>query len=143
MDFNKYAQEGYTFLNELGRELGHENDMDQVSIALRSVLHTLRDRITIQESLHFLAQLPFFLKAVYVDQWKYREQPLSMRTIEAFKEEVKLRQLQYGERDFDWDTPTEDIVKGVMHSLRKYVSEEELGHVQANLPEDLKQLVDV
>jgi uncharacterized protein (DUF2267 family) len=141
-DFNKYAQEGNAFINELAQELGHENDKGSVTIALRSVLHTFRDRIQMSESLHFLAQLPFFLKALYVDQWKYRDRPLNLKTVEEFKDEVKMRQLEYGERDFDWQTPTENIIKGVMHCLRKYISEGEMENLQRNLPQELRSLVE-
>jgi len=142
MDFNKYAQEGYAFVNELARELGHEEDKGSVSIALRAVLHTLRDRITMAESLHLLSHLPYFLKAVYVDQWKYMEQPLSIRTVEQFKEEVKMRQLQFGERDFDWKNPTEEIIRTVIHCLRKYIPQGTFEDIQANLPKELKSLVE-
>jgi uncharacterized protein (DUF2267 family) len=142
MDFNKYAQEGYTFINELARDLGKEDDKGSVTIVLRAVLQTVRDRITIPESFNLIAQLPYFLKAIYVDQWKYREQPLPIRTLEEFKEEVKMRQLQYGEQDFDWDMPTEEIIRNVFLTLRKYVSEGELEDIQANLPEVLKPLVE-
>jgi uncharacterized protein (DUF2267 family) len=53
LDFNKYAQEGNEFLHSLAKELGHEKEINQTAIILKSVLHTLRDRITISESIDF------------------------------------------------------------------------------------------
>jgi uncharacterized protein (DUF2267 family) len=73
INFNKYAEEGNLFVKNLAKSFGHPDEIGPTGIVLRAVLHTLRDRITISESLSLIAQLPMFLKAVYVDTWKFRE----------------------------------------------------------------------
>ncbi len=76
-------------------------------------------------SLHLLSQLPMFLKAIYVDNWKYREKPLSLNTKDDFAEEVEKHQQQYGEQQFNWNKSTEEIIQIVITALRKFVSDGE------------------
>jgi uncharacterized protein (DUF2267 family) len=142
LDFNKYAQEGNQFLNHLANKLGHPKEKSQTAIILKAVLHTLRDRLTISESLDLIAQLPMFLKAVYVDNWKYMERPNKLKTIEDFKEEVKKQQEQLGENQFDWKMPTRDIIKNVLGVISEnYLSEGEMKDVMAQLPEEMEGVI--
>jgi uncharacterized protein (DUF2267 family) len=140
INFEKFAAEGNAFINELSAKLGHTEEKGQVGIILRSVLHVLRDCMTIQQSFHFLAQLPMFLKAIYVEQWKYSEGPARIKTLEEFAKRVEEEQRKFGERQFDWSESTIDIVKTVINSLHRYVSEGEFNDVIAELPKGIKQL---
>lgn len=140
INFDKYAEEGKLFVNNLAEELGHPEEISRTGIVLRAVMHSLRERITISESLHFLSQLPMFLKAIYVDQWKYREKPLDLNTVEDFKEEVKQHQMQYGEQEFSWSKSTEEIIRIVFAELNTYVTEGEFEDIIAQMPKDLKGL---
>jgi uncharacterized protein (DUF2267 family) len=140
INFDKFAQEGHLFINNLSEELGHPDEKGRVGIIARSVMHTLRDRITISESLDVIAQLPMFLKAIYVDNWKYMEKPLKFDTVEEFSKEVEKRQEMQGEQDFDWNKSTEEIAQIVFKELGKYLTDGEAGHVIDQLPKDLKSL---
>ncbi len=140
LNFDKYAQEGNFFVKNLAKSLDHPEEIGRTGIVLRAVLHTLRERITISESLNMIAQLPMFLKAVYVDNWKYREKPLTLRKIEEFTAEVEKHQEQYGEYEFSWNKSTEEIVKIVLKELGKYISEGEFEDIIAQMPENLKEL---
>ncbi|MFW5822923.1 MAG: DUF2267 domain-containing protein [Tangfeifania sp.] len=138
LHFDKYAKEGNEFVNHLSAKLGHPNEVGRTGIILRAVLHTLRDRLTVSESLDLLAQLPMFLKAVYVENWKYLEKPTSIATLDEFTEEVKKHQDQYGEYEFSWEKPTKEIVAIVLNELGKYITEGETRHILAQLPKDLE-----
>lgn len=140
INFDKFAQEGNLFLKELAQQLGHPEEQARSGIILRAVLHTLRERITMGESLNMLAQLPMFLKGVYVDNWKYSEKPVRINTKEEFFEEVEKHQDQYGEQQFDWKKSTEEIVRIVIKELGKYVSKGEFEDITAQLPKDLKDI---
>ena len=140
INFEKFATDGNAFLNELSAKLGHEDDKGQAGILLRSVLHVLRDCMTIPQSFHFLAQLPMFLKAIYVEQWKYSEDPIRVKTLEEFSRRVEEEQRKFGERQFNWNESTIDIAKTVITLLHKYVSEGEFEDVVAELPKGIKSL---
>lgn len=138
--FDKYAQDGNKFLKDLAADLGHPEEINRAAIVLRSTLHILRDRITMAESLNLVSQLPMFLKAVYVENWKYREKPERIGNIDEFKEKVKEEQLRYGEEEFDWDIHTDEIIKKVFKVLGRYVSEGEMKDIHAQVPDALHPL---
>lgn len=140
LSFDKYAQEANAFINELSADLGHPESKEQTAIILRAVLHVVRDRISISESLDLLAQLPMFLKAIYVDQWKFRETPKKWHTVESFKEEIKEAQTRFGETSFDWSERTDEIAQTVINALKKYLTGGQLAHLQDNMPSDLKPI---
>ena len=139
LNFNKYAQEGNECMKNLATKQGHPDQIPRTGIILRAVMHTLRERLTISENLHLMAQLPMFLKAVYVDNWKYREKPLQLSTLDEFTEEVKKYQSQYGENEFNWEKHTKDIVSIVLQELVTYVSKGESEHIKAQLPKELEE----
>lgn len=140
INFEKYAQEGNHFLNQLAKDLGHPDEMGKTSSILRAVLHTFRERLTISQSFHLLSQLPMFLKAIYVDNWKYSEKPLKLNTKEAFAKEVEKHQRQYGEMDFDWEKSTEEIIQIVFRNLRTFISEGEFQDIMSQLPDEIRDL---
>ena len=141
LQFDKYAQEGNIFIKELAEELDHPEEINRTGVLLRSVLHTLRDRIGMGESLNYMAQLPMFLKAIYASEWKYHEKPERLKNMEEFKDKVKECQRRNGESDFDWDQSTEQLIEKILGFInKKYVSQGEIEDVKDNLPEDLKRI---
>jgi uncharacterized protein (DUF2267 family) len=140
-NFDKFAQEGQTFLNRLANNLGHPEDQVTTARVLKSVLHVFRDSMLISEAFDFMAQLPFFLKAVFVDQWKYRETPKKLRSLKAFSQEVKAEQAKLGEKDFSWPESTEEIVKTTFLTLKEeYLSEGEAKDVLSQMSKEVQEL---
>ena len=139
--FDEYLNEANRFVNELSKELGHPEEEEQTIRLLRSVLHTIRDRISVSESLDFLSQLPMILKAFYVEQWAYHEKPpLHYEDLEGFAAAVKSQQARLGEKNFDWPEPTGEIVKKVLKALRQYVTDGQAIHVLEQLPKGVREL---
>jgi len=56
------------WLREVMDELGSD-DRHRAYLALRSVLHSLRDRLTIEEATDLGAQLPILVRGFYYDAW--------------------------------------------------------------------------
>ena len=140
-DFQKFAQEANEYIRKLAADLGHPEEVGQTYILLRAVLHTLRDRISISESLHVLSQLPMFLKGVYVEHWHYREHPLQFQSLEEFKEAVQKEQAMHGEQQFNWNQHTDELVKRVLESLKSnYLSEGQLKHIATQMPKEVQPL---
>jgi uncharacterized protein (DUF2267 family) len=140
LNFEKYAQEGNSFIKELAGNLGHPEEKGRTGIILRAVMHTMRDLLSFGESLNMISQLPMFLKGLYVDGWEYREKAADIRTKEDFYKEVERHQEQYGEQRFDWDKSTAEIVHGVLSSLKKYISSGEMEDISVQMPKAIKEL---
>ena len=142
LNLEKHYHEVHEFINELAANLGHPEEKQRAYIICRAVLHTIRDRIQVSESFDLLSQLPLFLKGVYVDQWKYHEKPpKDYDTVELMKNNVKQLQDRYGESDFDWDLPTEEIISRTVDSLKKYLSEGQIAHIRGQMPKEVKELI--
>ena len=143
VNFDKFAHEGNEFINELAEKLHHPESKGQVNILVRAVLHVLRDRIIIPQSFNLMAQLPMFLKGMYVDQWKYREKPTDINTMQEFCEAVEREQARFGEREFDWNASTEELAKAVLEVIGlRYISSGEISDIVDELSAELKQIFD-
>lgn len=142
LSFEKFAQEAHEYVNELAQDLGHPEEKERVLQVWRSVMHTVRDRIHLGESFQIMDPLPMIFKGIYAENWKYSEKPpKDFDTIEEMKAEVKALQKQYGEQDFPWKKPTEEIISITIDSLKRYLDESQLQHLKGQLPKEVKAVM--
>jgi uncharacterized protein (DUF2267 family) len=102
--------------------------------ALRSVLHTLRDRLTIAETAHLAAQLPMLVRGIFYHAWDPSRVPVKMHRDE-FLERLLV------EFPYEVEGGPERLVHTVLHALQRFVSEGEWQDIKASLPKDLVPLV--
>lgn len=142
LNFEKFVQEAYEYFNTLAEELGHPNEQSRAAMIWRAVVHTIRDRIHMSEFLDMISPLPMLLKAMAIEGWKYRDKPLyDYTTIEQMKTLVKAHQNQYGEYEFDWSNPTDEIITTVIRSLERYIPESQLEQIRGQLPAEVKEVI--
>jgi uncharacterized protein (DUF2267 family) len=142
LDLEKHVHEVNEYINQLANDLGHPEEKQRVMIIWRAVMHTIRDRIQISESLDLLSPLPMILKGIYTTGWKYTESPpYDFTTIEQMKTQVKALQNQYGEQEFSWSKSTDEIISIVLDSLERYFAEGQMEHIRGQLPKEIKTLV--
>jgi uncharacterized protein (DUF2267 family) len=109
---------------------------EQSYSALRSVLHALRDRLTIQEAADLAAQLPMLIRGLYYEGWSPSRVPVKMRSSQ-FLERVR-RGLNFS---LDGQAGVEHLVKTVMTALTRFVTPGELEDVKAIVPNDIVALL--
>lgn len=142
IDLEKHVHETHSYINQLAEDLGHPREKQRVMIIWRAVMHTVRDRISISESLDLISPLPIILKGIYTTGWKYSDKPpLDYQSIEQMKTKVKAHQNRYGEEEFNWKKPTEDIISITLNSLKRYFSEGQMNHIRGQLPSEVKSLI--
>lgn len=142
LNTDTYLNEANAYFNKLSNELGHANEQQKVMRIWRAVMHALRDRITISESFDLMAQLPVILRGIYAEQWKYSEKPaLDYQTVAEMKEVVKNLQERYGEKDFNWNKPTEEIISISINSMSEFLTDGQLDHIRDQMPKEVKGLV--
>jgi uncharacterized protein (DUF2267 family) len=105
-----------------------------------AVFHTLRERITVEESMHLISNLPMILKGIYVDGWKITKHIYDADTLEDFLNEVIQHTPRQDGYDFGGKQMARDTVKAVLRVLRRYVDEGEIRHIQQQLPEGVAAL---
>ncbi len=141
LNFDKHAGKGKLFLSQLAAELGNRMNIDQAGRILRSVLHTLRNHLTLEENFQLMAQLPMALKGLYVDGWSPMKGVAVGRKKEDFVAEIILSDGQNAFRDFPSMQYAGHAVSSVFSVLRKYVSDGEMEHIKAVLPRGLKSMI--
>lgn len=141
VNFDKYAREGNFFIKELAKELDMEHDLDRAGRIITSILQALREVIPISESFQFMAQLPMFLKALYVNGWSMNKKGPKIKNREQFMKLVREQQPQSANVDFGYELEdTSRYVEATLIFLRQYVSAGEMKDIRDTLPKDLKNL---
>lgn len=140
LNFNQFASEANTFMKEYAKELDLVGNTAVAGRILSSILHGLREIISIEESLQFIAQLPMFLKAVYVNGWSIRKK----KRIKNMREFVDLvRQFNGTTKmtDFKSYELAEQYIHATFIMLHRFISSGELDDIRSELPKELKSIV--
>jgi len=142
LNFNQYATEGNTFLKDYAKEMDMPKNLDKAGRILTAILHALRDIIPPEESLQFIAQLPMFLKAVYVNGWNIKKRKPKVRQMPEFLDLVRRHDGPATVNDFEYsDEVAESYVDTTFIYLRNYVSLGEMEDIRDVLPKGLKRMI--
>ncbi|MCX5064733.1 DUF2267 domain-containing protein [Micromonospora lupini] len=103
---------------------------NQSYAALRTVLHLLRDRLAVNESVEFAQQLPVLVRGIYFDGWNPSDVPIKLNR-DDFLYEVR--------QGFPYDAEggAERVTQVVLDTLRRHVTQGEWQDVKATMPKDL------
>lgn len=142
LNFDKYAAEGNTFMKEYAKELGLTQNLDKAGRILTVILHGLREMVSTEESLQFIAQLPMCLKAVYVNGWAIKTKKDKIRSVDDFIELLRTISGTTALADFHSDGIAEDDIYATFYMLRQYVSDGQMDDMKSQLPKQLKKLFD-
>ncbi len=107
---------------------------NQSYAALRTVLHLLRDRMPVQESVEFSAQLPLLVRGIYFDGWQPQNVPIKLNR-DDFLYEVRQG------FPYDVDGGPERVVQVVLDTLRRHITQGEWDDVKDNMPADLARVM--
>ena len=130
---NESVQKTQIWLKELVETGVFENE-NQAYSGLRAVLHTLRDRLPVNEAVHLASELPMVVRGFYYEGWKPASVPVKIRTPAEFDEAVRVRLLHGG--DFD----VRAAIRTVLQLLDRRVSGGEIRQIRETLPAELRQL---
>ncbi|MEU7613412.1 DUF2267 domain-containing protein [Micromonospora sp. NPDC049204] len=103
---------------------------NQSYAALRTVLHLLRDRLPVDESVEFAQQLPVLVRGIYFDGWVPSDVPIKLNR-DDFLYEVR--------QGFPYDAEggAERVTQVVLDTLRRHVTQGEWQDVKDTMPADL------
>lgn len=120
------------WLKEL-RENAELADDASAYAVLRSVLHQLRDRLTMDEATNLGAQLPVMVRGLYYEGWRPHQVPRKIRSRQIFLDELSEELLPH-------TFPVEWAVTSVFGLLAHHCDPGEIAHVIGQMPDDLKDL---
>jgi len=122
------------WLKEAAKELKWR-DQHKAYIAMKAVLHALRDRVTNREAVQLGAQLPTFIRGIYYEGWTLPATPVRDRTKYSFLSEI---QKSFGKISVP-DVDTAHVAQGILRLLARKISEGEIDDVRAVLPRTLAE----
>ncbi|MET8041360.1 DUF2267 domain-containing protein [Micromonospora sp. NPDC049101] len=107
---------------------------NQSYAALRTVLHLLRDRLPVDESVEFAQQLPVLVRGIYFDGWVPSDVPIKLNR-DDFLYEVR--------QGFPYDAEggPERVTQVVLDTLRRHVTQGEWQDVKDTMPADLATMM--
>ena len=130
--FDTTVHKTNAWLNDLMTELGWQ-DKQKAYRALRVTLHTLRDRLTVEEAAQLGAQLPMLIRGFYYEGWRPSDTPRRERHREEFLSHIAVQ--------FPDDAVNpEHVAHGVFMLLSARVSAGEIEDVEHVLPSEIRDL---
>lgn len=143
LDFDKYNQQGVEFLKKVATALETPEDLAYADRLTTTLLAVIRDIITREESINFIGSLPMYLKAQYVNGWKFSPQPKRVKTREEFFDLLREKYPRTTGRPLGNYQSLRKDVKAVFQVLKQYEPEGEVKDVKAQLPKSLADLWEV
>jgi uncharacterized protein (DUF2267 family) len=132
--FDHTIQKTQEWLNDVMHELDWEDKPHKAYMALRTVLHALRDRLTVEEAIQLGAQLPMLVRGFYYEGWNLKDKPHKERHKEDFLEHVKK-----AFKD-DFTVNPQQVVRAVFRVLQRHTSPGEIDDVKHVMPKTLQEL---
>jgi uncharacterized protein (DUF2267 family) len=130
--FDRTLETTHVWLNEICNDLGPDKQLAWK--VLSTVLHKLRDRLTVNLAAHLGAQLPLLIRGVYFDQFEPGKMPSEFRSRDEFVADVA--KWLSDSRPVD----PEKAIKSVFRVMSRHISEGQISKIRDALPKGLRQM---
>jgi uncharacterized protein (DUF2267 family) len=130
--FDHAVHTAQIWVSEVAKEFGTE-DMQFAYRVLRAWLHTLRDRLTVEATAQFAAQLPELLRGVYYDGWDPHRVPVKFG--------VEEYQRRFAAEAIISLPEVRRVAATVTAAIDNLVSPGQLAHVLEQLPHTLRPIL--
>ena len=122
----------HIWLHDLMDRLGW-HDKHRAYVALRAVLHALRDRISVEDASHLAAQLPMLIRGFYYEGYHPAGKPVADRKKSEFLARVAAECSDESRNDGK-------VTQAVFQVLAKHITPGEVEKIKGALPTDLRSL---
>jgi uncharacterized protein (DUF2267 family) len=135
----EYENKAREFVREVAWDLHDpENHRSAIRIII-AVLHTIRDILTVEESLHLISQLPMLIKGFYVHEWHLGEKKKIKDKAEFFSR-LSSHDSQMGQVHFDIEEKAMKNVEAVIKTLKRHVTPGQIDNIIGQFPSELKSI---
>jgi uncharacterized protein (DUF2267 family) len=122
----------HTWLIDLMERLAW-HDKHRAYIALRAVLHALRDRLSVDDAAHLAAQLPMLVRGFYYEGYHPAGKPIAERKKTEFLAHVAAECTDENRNDGR-------VTQAVFQVLAKHITPGEVEKIKSTLPADIRSL---
>jgi uncharacterized protein (DUF2267 family) len=137
--FEEHQNDARKFVKEVAIELQKPEDLQGAIRKMTAIFHTIRDMITVQESLHLISQLPLYVKGLYVSDWHLGEKK-KIKDKNEFVNQLVSQNARTGVGDFGTDEIAMVNVKAVVRVLQNHISQGQIDDLVAQFPKELKDI---
>jgi uncharacterized protein (DUF2267 family) len=131
--FDSTVQTTHIWVNDVAERLGWQ-DKQRAYLALRAVLHALRDHLSVDGAAALGAQLPMLVRGFYYEGWHPAGKPLKERKLEEFLAHVAAAFPDEAVID------SEAVTKAVFQVIAKHGDTGEVEKVKSLFPAELRPL---
>lgn len=122
------------WINEMAEELDTD-DRQYAYRVLRAFLHTLRDRLPVNETAQLASQMPDMLRGIYYENWVPSKTPMSYHELDSFLDRLAAEARLHGSTEASFAGAAGATV------LRRHISSGEIDDVVAALPGTIGELL--
>lgn len=122
----------HTWLHDLMDRLGWQ-DKHRAYLALRAVLHALRDRVSVEDASHLSAQLPMLIRGFYYEGYHPAGKPVADRKKADFLARVAAECSDESRNDGK-------VTQAVFQVLSKHITPGEVDKLKSALPTEIREL---
>lgn len=121
------------WIKEVDERTGWDNKQRAYRL-LRSVLHAVRDHLSVDEAAQLAAQMPIMIRGIYYEGWDPSKTPVRERSRDGF--------LQTIQKDFQGDPlgDEEAAVGAVFDTLDHRISEGEMQNIRRSFSKEIRAL---
>lgn len=141
LNFENYLHDSHAFTAEVARELETENK-DKARRITRAVLHAVRDRLPLNEAIHFGQQLLMIWKGIYFDQLDAGKMPVKIRDQAHFIQFIISKDYGAEKEDFCDESDVRNALHAVFNALESTVDPGVLQHVKGALNKEIVDLIE-
>ena len=141
LNFDDYRQKGLKFYRRIARALGDGEDIGYADRLVTCTVQVLRERMTFNESLEFMAFLPMHVKAIFVNGWRINPDPKRLSNAEEFMNALRIKYpMTSGRKPGNEEDFKSDISK-VFGVIRHDFAAKGVENVKALVPEVLHEFI--
>lgn len=129
-----HSNEIHPELINLAEELHWERDTEKGVRILRTILHSLRDFLRLDDAIAVLMLLPHPMKALFIENWNTADLPSVLPETSSFAEVIRRKAGKLAFCDFPTPAETEKSIDHIFQYLRAHLTREQLHELQRYLP---------
>ena len=141
LNFDDYRYKGLKFYRRIARALGDGEDIGYADRLVTCIVQVLRERISFDEALEFMAFLPMHVKAIFVNGWRLNPNPKRLSGMEEFLNALRIKYPMTSGRKPGNNDDFKNDIKAVFAAIQHDFAAKGVADVKSLIPKELHEFV--
>jgi uncharacterized protein (DUF2267 family) len=135
-DIQRTKSKTYDLILQVARELNCPMDQPRARVALEAILHSVAERLNVDQGIEVISNLPVHLKTIFSQAWKpFKEINPQKDFLETVKARLAEFFKEYSNADFL------NLIRKVVAILEKAIQPDKLQKIRMHYTHDLKRIL--